>query len=124
MKRKLIGAALALLMTSAAMADECDTVAAKIAESVQWTVQPRTPARFIPMSNGEEGDSLNCGRTYGLNLHATRQLPNIQGEQDIVQAASILTKVAPTMHKSSSGVCIYRRFYSSNQPDENKWHTG
>jgi hypothetical protein len=108
MRRTIIGATLALLMTSGvAMADECDTMAAKIAENVGWRVQPRPgQGRFIPMSNGKEGASLNCGGTYGLNLHATRQLPDIQGEQDLIRAASILTKVAPANIRDGIQQCI------------------
>jgi len=46
MRTKLIGATLALLMTSgAAMADECDTMAAKIAENVGWRVCVKTQRR-------------------------------------------------------------------------------
>jgi hypothetical protein len=88
-----------------ALADECDTMAAKIAKSVDWIVQPRTPARFIPMSNGEYGASLNCGGTYGLNLHATRLMPDVP-LQDITRAASILTEVAPANIRDGIQRCI------------------
>jgi hypothetical protein len=108
MKRKTIGAALALTIISspiAARADECDDMAAKISKSENWVVGPRTEARFIPMSNGEYGAHLNCGGTDGLNLHVTRQLP-YPPQQDIARAGSILTGVASSIIRNGIQQCI------------------
>jgi hypothetical protein len=107
------------IISSPVVADECDTMAAKIAESVQWTVQPRTPARFIPMSNGTVGASLNCGGSNGMSLQATRQMPDMPQVQDIVRAASILTEVAPANIRDGIQQCVKAAVVSVSTGDFN-----
>jgi hypothetical protein len=116
MKRKWIGAALALLMTSGTgLADECETMATKIGESMNLVVHPRTAANFIPMSPQDKdlwsddgyGAYLNCAGTYGLNLRSLSPPdPPQQWYDFIVRAGSILTKVTPTIVRDGIRQCV------------------
>jgi hypothetical protein len=116
MKRISILAALALMMASgAAQADECETMATKIGESMDLVVHPRTAANFISMSPQDKdlwsddgyGAYLNCGGTYGLNLRTLSPQDAPQQWYDFaVRAGSILTKVAPTIVRDGIRQCV------------------
>jgi hypothetical protein len=124
MTRLYVAAALALLMTSGAgLADECETMATKIGETMDLVVHPRTAANFIPISPQDDdlwsedgyGFFLNCGGPYGLNLRSLSPPdPPQQWYNFVVLAGSILTRAAPTNVHDGIRQCVKAASASSH----------
>jgi hypothetical protein len=106
-----IGAfALLLCLTPySSQADECETIAARIASRAGLKANQRTSANFIPLSavEGEYGAYLNCEGTYGMNLRFLSQ-PNPSEDwfHFVGQTSSILAKVSASAIRKGARECL------------------
>ena len=102
--------ALMLCLTSYfAHADECETMAAKIAKAAGLEANKRTPANFVPLSavDGEYGAYLNCSGTYGMNLRFLSQPdPTEDWFQFVGLASSVFAKVPASAIRKGVKECL------------------
>jgi hypothetical protein len=128
---KLLGTALALLMSSGvAMADKCDTTAAKIAKSADLTAERdgRGISMGVPMSYDEDsyGAQLDCiGWDVFAETDKTVQKvlvfhtngpprPSQKWYDFVARSGSILTEVTQTLIDDSIHQCVRRAAAASN----------
>lgn len=89
-----------LLAWPAHAADQCGTLAARIAERSGMVVSPRVPANFIPMTqpDGDYGARLICNGSMGITFHAmSPPIPPDSWFRFAAQAASALTGDPPNV---------------------------